>query len=268
MNQIKTDNLTVGYGKTPLINDIALRVERGRIVCLVGPNGAGKSTILKTVAGVLAPLSGAVYIGERDMRELSSAERADAMASMLTGQPRTGYMTCFDVVSVGRYQFTGITGRLTKKDVQAVEEALASVGASELSDQPFSDLSDGQRQRVLLARALCQEPAFIVLDEPTSYLDIGYKLEFADALKRLVKEKNIGILMSLHELEFVRLLADEVVCLSADRHIDRVGAPQEVLSPQYIEQLYGMEQGALSRLYGSFDDTPKREAAGGGSTGI
>ena len=268
MNQIKTDNLTVGYGKNPLINDIALRVERGRIVCLVGPNGAGKSTILKTVAGVLAPLSGAVYIGERDMRELSSAERADAMASMLTGQPRTGYMTCFDVVSVGRYQFTGITGRLTKKDVQAVEEALASVGASELSDQPFSDLSDGQRQRVLLARALCQEPAFIVLDEPTSYLDIGYKLEFADALKRLVKEKNIGILMSLHELEFVRLLADEVVCLSADRHIDRVGAPQEVLSPQYIEQLYGMEQGALSRLYGSFDDAPKREAAGGGSTGI
>ena len=259
MNNIKTENLTIGYGKTALIGNLDLIVKRGEIVCLVGPNGAGKSTVLKTAAGNLAPLAGTVYIGDADMASMSSADRAQAMAAMLTGQPHTGYMTCFDVVSVGRYQFTGVTGRLSKKDVQAVEEALFAVGAAELKDKTFAAMSDGQKQRVLLARALCQEPEFIVLDEPTSYLDIGYKLEFADALKRMVREKNIGVLLSLHELEFVRLLADKVVSLTADNRVDRIGTPEQVLTQDYIETLYGMEHGALGRLYGGLWGKPQAD---------
>ena len=179
MSELELNALTVGYDKKPLISDISLMVRQGKTVAIIGPNGAGKSTILKTAAGMLEALGGAVMLGQKNMQSISPEERAKTMSVMMTARQGMEYATCYDVVSVGRYQFTGVLGRLTEEDKNAVETALERVGAAELRDREFDKLSDGQKQRVLLARALVQEPKVMILDEPTSFLDIGYKLEFA-----------------------------------------------------------------------------------------
>ena len=249
-NCIELQSLSVGYDDKALIGNINMLVKPGQIVCLIGPNGAGKSTILKTVATVLSPVSGVVSINGTELKSMSASDRAGLMSVMLTARPDTGYMTCFDVVSAGRYQFTGILGRLTDEDVNAVEKALENTGALDFKDRRFMTLSDGQKQRVLLARALVQEPEYMLLDEPTGFLDIGHKLEFTDALKTMVKERGIGVLMSMHELSLAKAVADIVVTVTDDNRIDMTGTPDEVIRPDYIEKLFGMKSGDYARLYG------------------
>lgn len=250
MSELELEKLAVGYGKKPLVSDISLLVKQGKIVALIGPNGVGKSTILRTVAGMLSAVSGNILIGGKNICDISKEERAKTMSVMTTGRRDTEYSTCFDVVSVGRYQFTGALGRLKNSDVEAVEAALEKVGAASLRDKEFLKLSDGQKQRILLARAIVQEPEVMILDEPTSFLDIGYKLEFIEKLKNLVREKNIGVLMAMHELELVRNLADVVACISEDGSLDRVGTPEEVFETAYIERLFGIKSGKFEEVYG------------------
>ena len=261
LNNLELKNLAVGYDKNPLISDLSLLVQQGKIVVLIGPNGAGKSTILKTVAGLIDPLAGNIIYADKDLNIISGSERAKLMSVMMTGRRESEYTTCFDVVSVGRYQFTGVLGRLGGKDEKAVDEALKNVGAFEFRDKEFSKLSDGQKQRVLLARALVQEPEVMILDEPTSFLDIGYKLEFADKLKTLVKEKNIGVLMAMHELELVRSVADYVACVSAEGKQEKIGTPDEVFRKEYIKKLFDISSHEFEKIYSfiSKDAEPSSE---------
>ncbi|MBR6404067.1 MAG: cobyric acid synthase [Eubacterium sp.] len=253
MSKLELKNLSVGYDNNALISDISLLVQQGNIVALIGPNGAGKSTILRTVAGFLDPVAGNVLYADKDLSSISGTERAKLMSVMMTGRHEAEYMTCFDVVSVGRYQFTGVLGRLCEKDKDAIDEALKKVGAFDLRDKEFSKLSDGQKQRILLARALVQEPKIMILDEPTSFLDIGYKLEFAEKLKSLVKEKNIGVLMAMHELELVRNIADYVACISRDGTLEKVGTPDEIFKRDYIKKLFGIKSIEFEEIYGFID---------------
>ena len=188
---LKTENLAVGYHGKPLIEEVSLCVQRGRIVTLIGPNGSGKSTILKTVIGQLPELSGAVYLDGETMRSRSRNDIARCMAILMTVRVEPELMTCRDVVGTGRYPYTGKLGILTSEDRAIVERSLAQVGGLDFADRPFANISDGQRQRILLARALCQEPEIIVLDEPTSFLDIRYKLELLTVLKRMVRELSL-----------------------------------------------------------------------------
>ena len=177
MAYLETKDLAVGYHGKPLIEDIALHVQRGRIVTLIGPNGSGKSTILKTVIGQLSKVSGTVFLDGKAMEAHSRNEIARRMAILMTARMEPELMTCRDVVGTGRYPYTGKLGILTSEDRAIVERSLVQVGGLDFADRPFANISDGQRQRILLARALCQEPEIIVLDEPTSFLDIRYKLE-------------------------------------------------------------------------------------------
>lgn len=253
---LKTENLAVGYDGRPLIRDVCLRVQRGRIVTLIGPNGSGKSTILKTIVGQLSKVSGTVLLEEKDMAQLRQNEIAKRMAILMTQRVHPELMTCFDVVSTGRYPYTGALGLLSKEDKAIVMEAMALVHSEDLAGRPFDAISDGQRQRILLARALCQQPEIIVLDEPTSYLDIRYKLELLTILKTMVREKNLAVLMSLHELELAERVSDTVVCVSGDR-IDRMGSPKEIFSSDYIAKLYHMEPGKYDPCFDTLEYVPK-----------
>lgn len=146
-------------------------------------------------------------------------------------------------------------GILREEDKKIVEDSLRQVDALDFADKPFQAISDGQRQRILLARALCQQPELIVLDEPTSYLDIRYKLELLTILRRMVREKNLAVLMSLHELDLAARVSDTVVCVAGDR-IDKIGAPEEIFTREYIAKLYHMEPGKYDACFDTLEFVP------------
>ena len=177
------DQLTVGYNGKPLIDQIQVGIHKGEIVTLIGPNGSGKSTILKSITRQLKILGGKVLYEENDLHKLSYKELSTRMAVVLTERMRPELMTCHDIVATGRYPYTGRLGILSREDEDKVDEAMRIVHAEELGSRDFNAISDGQRQRVLLARAICQEPEIIVLDEPTSFLDIRHKLELLSILR-------------------------------------------------------------------------------------
>ena len=253
---LETDSLTVGYDGKPLIHDVCLEVQRGKIVTLIGPNGSGKSTILKTIVGQLSKVSGTVLLENTPMEQRRQREIAQRMAILMTERVRPELMTCYDVVSTGRYPYTGALGLLGKEDKKIVAESLELVHGADIADRPFDAISDGQRQRILLARALCQQPEIIVLDEPTSYLDIRYKLELLTILKTMVREKNMAVLVSLHELELAQRVSDTVVCVSGDR-IDRMGPPETIFTNDYIAKLYHMEPGKYDPCFDTLEYVPK-----------
>ena len=252
---LKTTGLSVGYDGKALIRDVALSVQRGKIVTLIGPNGSGKSTILKTVISQLPAIEGAVFLDGEDLRARSRRDTAKRMAIVMTARMDPELMTCRDVVSSGRYPYTGKLGILTAEDRKIVDESLRRTDAEAFADRPFQAVSDGQRQRILLARALCQQPELIVLDEPTSFLDIRYKLELLTILKRMVRENDLAVLLSLHELDLARRISDTVICVAGD-HIDRIGTPEEIFTSDYIAQLYHLERGKYDECFSTLEFVP------------
>ncbi len=245
---LRTEALTAGYGDKAVLKDLAFSVCPGKITALVGPNGAGKSTLLKTIARQLAPVGGTAFLGEEDLFSMKEQDAARRMSVILTERPRAELMTCFDVAALGRYPYTGRLGILSEKDRAKVFETMELIGVRALADREFSKVSDGQRQLVMLARAICQEPELLVLDEPTSYLDIRHKIGFLTILKKLTRERHIAVLVSLHELELAVQAADTVICVR-DGKADRSGDPKEILTEAYIEELYGMEPGSYSAFF-------------------
>ena len=221
------DHLTVGYDKKPLIKDICIGIEKGEIVTLIGPNGSGKSTILKSITRQLKLVGGNVEFDGKNLHELSFRELSTKMAVVLTERMKPELMTCHDIVATGRYPYTGRLGMLTREDEEKVEKAMRAVHAEELGGRDFNAISDGQRQRVLLARAICQEPEVIILDEPTSFLDIRHKLELLAILRRMAKEKGITVIMSLHEIDLAQKIADKIICVKGDT-ISHFGKPEDI----------------------------------------
>ena len=265
-----TEDLQVGYGGKPIVNPIRIGIKKGEILTLVGPNGAGKSTILKSIAAQLPPLGGAVYLGGADLLGMKGAERARRMAVMFTEKVHAEWMTCRDVVAAGRYPYTGRFGVLSEADWKAVDEAMEAVQVSELRERDFQTLSDGQRQRVMLARALCQEPELLLLDEPTSYLDIRYKLEFMAVLQELACRKKVAVILSIHELDLAERVSDWVLCVGLGAEC-RFGRPEEMLTSERLSELFQVEEGRFRQAGGSME-LPRPEGtpevfvlAGGGS---
>ena len=269
---IRTEHMDVGYDGTPLIRDIEIGVRRGEILTLIGPNGSGKSTILKSMIRQLKLLAGVVVLDGQTMAAMKEGDIAKKMAIVMTERLRAELMTGEDVVATGRYPYTGRLGILTKADKAIVQEAIALVHGEAFAQRPFNQISDGQRQRLLLARAVCQEPEVIVLDEPTSFLDVKHKLELLEILKGLVRERNVAVLMSLHELDLAQKISDRVVCV-ANNAVDRCGTPEEIFTNEYIEALYGMEKGSYNALFGSLEmarvpGEPRIFVIGGAGSGI
>ena len=248
----QTKNLAVGYDGQTLIRDITIGVEKGEIVTLIGPNGAGKSTILKSITRQLKTIAGTVTIDRSDLKRLSLKELATRMAVVLTERMKPELMTCRDIVATGRYPYTGRLGILTAEDEKKVDSAMEAVHALELADRDFNAISDGQRQRILLARAICQEPEIIILDEPTSFLDIRHKLELLSILRGMAKEKGITVILSLHEIDLAQKVSDKILCVKGET-IDTYGTPEQVFDEDNIRALYDIEQGFFDPCFGSIE---------------
>ena len=270
--KIKLDSLTVGYNGIPLISDITLSLAKGEIMTLIGPNGAGKSTILKSITRHLATISGTVYLDGKNMQLISGRDMARRLAVVLTERIRSDLMTCFEFVSAGRYPYTGSFGMLTSHDKEVVNKALEKVNALDIADKDISRISDGQRQRILLARAICQEPEVIVLDEPTSFLDIKHKIELLEILSDMAKNSGISVVMSLHEIDLAQRISDKIVCVKGD-HIAAFGTPEEIFTDEIIKNLYDIESGSFNALLGNIElASPAGDircfVVGGGGYGI
>ena len=253
--------LAIGYGKTPLLSDICLGVQPGQILTLIGPNGAGKSTLLRTLAGQLAPMGGTVLLEGRSLADYTGTQRAQKLALMAPHSRRMELTTCFDFVSAGRYPYTGRLGILSAEDRQQVHRALELVGAAQLADRDFNRISDGQRQRILLARALCQQPEVILLDEPTSFLDIKGKIELLTILGELAHTQKLAVILSLHELELAEKIADTVVCVSPGG-VSGVLTPEQAFQPENIRALYGLTEQQYTALFGTPEPEAEKAPAG------
>lgn len=266
-----TEQLAVGYDKMPLLREVRIGLKRGSILTLLGPNGVGKSTLLRTIANQLTPLGGCVYLDREPLSHMSEKETAERVSLVLTDRVQPELMTCREVVAMGRYPYTGRFGRLTEKDWKKVDAAMELVRVSELGEQDFMTLSDGQKQRIMLARALCQEPKLLILDEPTSYLDIRYKLEFLSILQRMTRESSLTVILSLHELELAQRVSDQILCIKGGC-VDRIGTPEQIFTGGYIKELYAMPETFFDERFGIAELPPVTKGepevfviAGGGS---
>ena len=234
-------NMCVGYDQRPLIQEIEITLQKGEVLSLIGPNGAGKSTVLKSIAGQLKLLDGTVYLGEENLSVMKASDLAKKMSVVFTEKIRAELKTCRDVVATGRYPYTGWFGVLSEEDERVVDEVMELIHITELSGQDFDRISDGQKQRVMLARAICQEPEIVILDEPTSYLDIKYKLEFLSILQEMRVKKGLTVIMSLHELELAKIVSDKILCLKGE-YVLRYGTPDEVFISDFIERLFDIRE--------------------------
>lgn len=262
--------MSVGYQGKTLIKDIEIALSKGEILTLIGPNGAGKSTVLKSIAGQLETISGTAYLGKESLTDMKIEERAKQMSVVFTEKLKTEMMTCEDVVATGRYPYTGKFGILSEEDYRIIEEAMELIHITDLREKNFEKISDGQKQRVMLARAICQEPEILILDEPTSFLDVKYKLEFLSLLQEMRMKKRLTVIMSLHELELAERLSDKVLCLKGE-YVERYGTPREIFKKEYIKNLFEITSGSFDEENGNMElEAPKGEAAvfviaGGGS---
>ena len=269
---LRTSDLSVGYNGNTLIHDINISVKRGQVLTLIGPNGSGKSTIIKTLTKYLKTVAGTVYVDDKTLDDFTNRELSKKISVVLTQRLKTEMMTCKDVVATGRYPHTGRLGILSAADRKIVEETMEQVNITELKDRDFSRISDGQRQRVLLARAICQQPQIIVLDEPTSFLDIRYKLELLGTMRRLAQEKNIAVVMSLHELDMAERVSDYVMCVKGET-ISHYGTAEEIFGKDLITELYGLKGGSYNHLFGCLEmekteGAPKAFVLCGGGSGV
>ena len=269
----ETRGLTIGYHGVPVIRDISLKIRKGEIAALIGPNGAGKSTFLKTVARDLPPISGQVLLEGKPIQSFSYKALSQKLAVILTERIKVDLTTCRDIVATGRYPYTGRLGVLRPEDERAVDEAMDTVHALDLSERDFSAISDGQRQRILLARAICQEPELILLDEPTSFLDVRHKLDLLSILTRMARKKNITVIMSLHEIDLAEKVADKIITVKGDT-LFGCGTPGEIFEEDRIRRLYDIENGFFDPLFGSIElkkptgDIPRVFVLAGAGEGI
>lgn len=241
-NHVILDSLKVGYDGTCVVDGIDVSFLRGRMTCLLGPNGSGKTTILRTVARLLTPLGGVIELNGKQVEAYNTRDFARHVAVVLTQRLDLHDMIGYEVTAMGRHPHTGFWGVLGELDKQIVEESLYICGASHLAERSFNTLSDGQKQKILIARAIAQEPKVLLLDEPTSHLDIRYKVEILSMLKRLCLMKGITVILTLHEPDLAIKSCDSLV-LIRDNRVLASGPVDDVAQGKLFSELYGLQSG-------------------------
>ena len=231
--------------------DLSLSIRPGEIVMLMGPNGSGKSTLMHTMAGLLPPLAGEVQLGEKPLSSLTMKEVARQLSLVLTERIPAGNMDVWEVVTIGRYPYTGFRGVLSAEDKRICEEALTTCRLTELRERIFDTLSDGEKQRVMIARALAQETPLILLDEPTAHLDLPSRLEVTTMLRTLAHKLGKSILISTHELDLALGWADTIWLLDRSGAIT-AKAPEDLILDGDIERVFGDSRLRFDQERGEF----------------
>ena len=213
---ISLSQLSVGYSSShPVISDINLELKSGQLACLIGENGIGKSTLLKTLTGFLPKLNGSLLLDNRDIESFSQRELARQVSIVLTQKPDVQNLTIEEIIGLGRSPYTGFFGRLRAEDRKVVDDAIATMGIEKLRGRMIQTLSDGERQKVMIAKALSQETPIILLDEPTAFLDFPSKAETFQSLQRMAHERDKLILLSTHDLELAVRFSDSLLEVKA-----------------------------------------------------
>lgn len=249
---ISTENLQVGYDKKIVVENVEIEGLKGQIICLLGPNGVGKSTILRTLSGLLAPVEGSVQMEGQDIFSMKKLEMAKKLSVVLTNTITPKLLTVTEIVSMGRTPYTGFFGRLSEADKKIVDEAIKTVGGENLKHRFYTELSDGEKQKIMIARALVQEPELIILDEPTSHLDIKHKVEVVRILRKLVKEKGITVILSLHDIDLA-IKGCQTVMMIKEGKIVSMGTPEDIIYDGAIGDLYNVSGAKYIESLGSVE---------------
>lgn len=240
MLDLTLSQLHIGYGKTVVQQALSLQAKAGEMICLLGQNGCGKSTLLRTLAGLQPALGGSCMIGEKDLFRLSEHERALFMSVVLTERLSADRTTVEDVVGMGRYPYSTMLGGLSEEDRQMVSEALEQTEMTHKRSAYFNELSDGEKQRTLIAKALAQQTPFILLDEPTAHLDLPNRIKTLLLLRRLAHETNRTILISTHELDLALQTADTIWLMKPHNGVE-VGSPQSLIASGAFQRAFADE---------------------------
>ena len=236
--QIRIDNVEFSYTSAPVLNDISLDIDGPAFVSILGPNGVGKSTLIHCINKILQPTSGSVFIDGKDVRETSIKELAKQIGYVPYSANDTFPLTVVDTVMMGRHPHS--KWKSLDNDLDVVYDTLKMLGISHLAMRQFNELSAGQHQKVMLARGLVQEPKILLLDEPTSNLDIRHQLDVTKMLKRLSVEKGILIIMISHDINIAAKYADSVILMFQGKIFD-VGTSREVITEDNLRTVYGVE---------------------------
>ena len=233
---IRFENLTLGYGDRTLIESLTGNIPRGQLTALVGRNGTGKSTLLRAIATLGEKKNGEILIDETPIEQLSPMQMARLISLVTTDKVRITNLRCRDVVALGRAPYTNWIGRMQEQDNQIVEQALSSVGMSDYADKTMDRMSDGECQRIMIARALAQQTPIILLDEPTAFLDMPNRYELCSLLRRLAHQEQKCILFSTHELDIALSLCDSIALISPPKL--HILPTEEMIRSGYIERLF------------------------------
>ncbi|WP_443090499.1 ABC transporter ATP-binding protein [Bacillus velezensis] len=240
MNSLSAEQLTVGYGDRLIAKELDIAIPKGKITTLIGPNGCGKSTVLKTMSRIMKPKSGAVYLNGQAIMQKSTKDIAKEMAILPQTPEAPSGLTVYELVSYGRFPHQSGMGRLSDKDRDMIKWALEETGMAEFYDRPIEALSGGQRQRVWIAMALAQETELLLLDEPTTYLDLAHQLEILQLLDKLNKEQGRTILMVIHDLNHAARFSHYMIALKKGRVI-KEGTAEEVMTPGILEDVFQID---------------------------
>lgn len=253
---LESKDLAVGYLKgrsdeVVLHRNINVQLQCGEFACLLGPNGAGKSTLIKTLSGFIKRISGSVSVNGKMLDAYKRGEMAKVVSVVLTEKLQVPNMTVFDLVALGRTPYTDFFGSLSKHDKTLVLEAIDDVGLNGFANRQLVCMSDGERQKAMIAKALVQDTPLIILDEPTAFLDLPSKIEIVQLLKKLAKEKNKGILLSTHDLDLALQLADKIWLLAQGRDLE-AGIPEDLVLANGFRRFFEKEGILFDNESGSF----------------
>jgi iron complex transport system ATP-binding protein len=234
---LKIQTLSVNYGPRRVLHDVSLNVASGEVMALIGPNGAGKSTLIRAVSGVIRIHSGHVRTNGDDFKSLTPMQRARSIATVPQAVALPPAFTVWETVLLGRTPYINFLGQFSKHDEEYARNALERVHAHNLSERRVGELSGGEQQRVLLARALCQSTPILLLDEPTAHLDLQYQVNLLELVQELAHKDHLAVLIALHDLNLAAHYADRVALMVAGK-IQAIGTPAEVLKSELISDAY------------------------------